>query len=157
MCIPVSLRNTRKILNRFIFFRTNVIYISQNGIYLHPSPKLFDPVQFVLEIPGYIFPGASIHWNISLKDSILVYWFVPKKPSSLTDFVHWMGPFGIKEAFRGRIHHLKIAKILVFFLRKWFMHSTQNVLWREWFLAFRILKAHQDLLFSCCNYFQIPF
>lgn len=87
-CISTSLRNTRKTFNKFLYFRTNVIEISRSGIYVSLFPKLLDAAQFVLKHLTDIFPGASMHWNISLGNSVLVYWFVPKKLSCLTDAIH---------------------------------------------------------------------
>lgn len=126
MCIAMSLRNTRKRFNRFLYFKTKLMSFKSPriGSICIPSPKLFGPAQFVLKIPSDIFPGASIHWNISLGDYVLVYRFVPNKPSSLTDSVHLMEWFGMKKLFRGRIHHFQIAKFLVLFLRKCFMGNT---------------------------------
>lgn len=71
VCIPIHLRNTKKAFNRFLYFGTNVIRISRNGIYVSP-PKFLDLAQFAFEAPIDIIPGASIHWTISLGDSVLV-------------------------------------------------------------------------------------
>lgn len=88
VCIPINLRETRKKFNKFFFTSELMSFKSPGREFLHPPPRLLDLAQIVLDIPKAIFPRASIHWNISLGESILANWFVPKKPSGLTDSVH---------------------------------------------------------------------
>ena len=68
--IPVNLRNSRKTLDRFLYFRNNVIYISKNGIYLNLSPNCLTLYNLFLkyQVTSFlelIFIGTSV-WKIPL-------------------------------------------------------------------------------------------